>query len=167
MFSLTSLLLHGQFKISNQKVPNLTSLLMNCECWNHKAPHIYIKVVAFLSYWLRSACLKNGLFGFFFQPEQCFSLTTIQPEQCFSASFSQVSDQRTRPLLSQPHELTYLYSTTKEQDCSLHWIQSTFWDPLHFTYMQLYQVILSILCAGSIDGIKRCNSWPTAAVAVV
>jgi len=38
------------------------------------------------------------LFGFFFQPEQCFSLTTIQPEQCFSASFSQVSDQRTGPL---------------------------------------------------------------------
>jgi len=24
----------------------------------------------------------------FFQPEQCFSLTTIQPEQCFSTSFS-------------------------------------------------------------------------------
>ena len=46
------------------------------------------------------ACLKNGLFGFFFQPEQCFSLTTIQPEQYFSASFSQVSDQRTGPLSS-------------------------------------------------------------------
>ena len=29
------------------------------------------------------ACLKFGLFGLFFQPEQCFSLTTIQPEQCF------------------------------------------------------------------------------------
>ena len=27
------------------------------------------------------ACLKFGLFGLFFQPEQCFSLTTIQPEQ--------------------------------------------------------------------------------------
>ena len=36
-----------------------------------------------------------GLFGFFFQSKQYFSLTTIQPEQCFSASFSQVSDQRT------------------------------------------------------------------------
>ena len=44
------------------------------------------------------ACLKFGLFGLFFQPEQCFSLTTIQPEQCFSASFSQNSDQRTGPL---------------------------------------------------------------------
>ena len=43
------------------------------------------------------ACLKFGLFGLFFQPEQCFSLTTIQPEQCFSASFSQNSDQRTGP----------------------------------------------------------------------
>jgi len=43
------------------------------------------------------ACLKFGLFGLFFQPEQCFSLTTIQPEQCFSASFSQSSDQRTGP----------------------------------------------------------------------
>jgi len=43
------------------------------------------------------ACLKNGLFDFFFQPEQCFSLITIQPEQCFSATFSQVSDQRTGP----------------------------------------------------------------------
>ena len=31
------------------------------------------------------ACLKFGLFGLFFQPEQCFSLTTIQSEQCFSA----------------------------------------------------------------------------------
>ena len=30
-----------------------------------------------------------------------------------------------------------------------------------------YQVILSILCAGSIGGIKRCTSCPTAAVAVV
>ena len=28
-----------------------------------------------------------GLFGFFFQPEQYFSLTIIQPEQCFSAKF--------------------------------------------------------------------------------
>ena len=46
------------------------------------------------------ACLKFGLFGLFFQPEQCFSLTTIQPEQCFSASFSQNSDQRTGPNLS-------------------------------------------------------------------
>ena len=44
------------------------------------------------------ACLKFSLFGLFFQPEQCFSLTTIQPEQYFSASFSQVSDQRTGPL---------------------------------------------------------------------
>jgi len=44
------------------------------------------------------ACLKFGLFGLFFQPEQCFSLTTIQPEQYFSASFSQSSDQRTGPL---------------------------------------------------------------------
>ena len=43
------------------------------------------------------ACLKFDLFGLFFQPEQCFSLTTIQPEQCFSASFSQSSDQRTAP----------------------------------------------------------------------
>ena len=41
------------------------------------------------------ACLKFGLFGLFFQPEQCFSLTTIQPEQCFSANFNQDSDQRT------------------------------------------------------------------------
>ena len=30
------------------------------------------------------ACLKFGLFGLFFQPEQYFSLTTIQPEQYFS-----------------------------------------------------------------------------------
>ena len=44
------------------------------------------------------ACLKFGLFGLFFQPEQCFSLTTIQPKQCFSATFSQVSDQRTGPV---------------------------------------------------------------------
>ena len=44
------------------------------------------------------ACLKFGLFGLFFQPEQCFSLTTIQPEQCFSASFSQSSDQRMGPI---------------------------------------------------------------------
>jgi len=27
--------------------------------------------------------LEIGLFGLFFQPEQCFSLTIIQPEQCF------------------------------------------------------------------------------------
>ena len=46
----------------------------------------------------RSAYLKFGLFGFFFQPEQCFSLTTIQPEQCFSASFSQNSGSRTGPI---------------------------------------------------------------------
>ena len=44
------------------------------------------------------ACLKFGLFGLFFQPEQCFSLTTILPEQCFSANFSQSSDQRTGPM---------------------------------------------------------------------
>ena len=31
----------------------------------------------------RSAYLKAGLFGLFFQSEQCFSLTAIQPEQCF------------------------------------------------------------------------------------
>jgi len=31
----------------------------------------------------RFACLKFGLFGLFFPPEQCFSLTTIQPKQCF------------------------------------------------------------------------------------
>ncbi|XP_066353005.1 uncharacterized protein [Miscanthus floridulus] len=42
-----------------------------------------------------SAYLETGLFGLFFQPEQCFSLTTIQPEQCLSASFSQVSASRT------------------------------------------------------------------------
>jgi len=45
----------------------------------------------------RSAYLIFGLFGFFFQAEQCFSLTTIQPEQCFSASFSQNSVSRTGP----------------------------------------------------------------------
>jgi len=39
-----------------------------------------------------------SLVGFFFQPEQYFSLTTIQPEQCFSASFSQNYASRTRPL---------------------------------------------------------------------
>ena len=38
-----------------------------------------------------------GLFGFFFQLEQCFSLTTIQSEQCFSASFSQNSTNQTGP----------------------------------------------------------------------
>ena len=43
----------------------------------------------------RSAYLISGLFGFFFQPEQYFSLTTFQPEQCFSASFSQDSASRT------------------------------------------------------------------------
>ena len=42
----------------------------------------------------------GGLFGLFFQPEQCFSLTTIQPEQYFSASFSQSSDQRTGPYVA-------------------------------------------------------------------
>jgi len=35
--------------------------------------------------------LKGGLFGFFFQQEQCFSLTPIQLEQCFSAKFSQAN----------------------------------------------------------------------------
>ena len=49
--------------------------------------------------WPRSPYLIFGLFGFFFQLEQyfsltiiqleqCFSLTIIQPEQCFSTSFS-------------------------------------------------------------------------------
>ena len=33
--------------------------------------------------WPHSAYSIFGLFDFFFQPEQCFSLTTIQPEQCF------------------------------------------------------------------------------------
>jgi len=35
---------------------------------------------------------ETGLFDLFFQPEQCFPLTTIQPEQCFqsvSAKFQQ------------------------------------------------------------------------------
>jgi len=45
----------------------------------------------------RSAYLIFGLFGFFFQPEPCFFLTTIQPEQYFSASFSQNSASRTEP----------------------------------------------------------------------
>jgi len=39
-------------------------------------------------YWPCSAYPIFGLFGFFFQPEQYFSLTTIQPEQYFLASFS-------------------------------------------------------------------------------
>ena len=39
--------------------------------------------------WLRSAYPISGLFGFFFQPEQCFSLTTFQPEQYFSAKIQQ------------------------------------------------------------------------------
>ena len=30
-----------------------------------------------------SRALKTGLFGFFFHPEQCFSLTIFHPEQCF------------------------------------------------------------------------------------
>ena len=58
-------------------------------------------------------CLKNGLFGFFFQLEQCFSLTTIQPEQCFSASFrpangtevSSLSSRRASPATSPTHAL--------------------------------------------------------------
>ena len=55
------------------------------------------QVLNFLKTYAPFACLKFGLFGLFFQPKQCFSLTTIQPEQCFSASFSQSSDQRTGP----------------------------------------------------------------------
>ena len=46
------------------------------------------------------ACLKNGLFGFFFQLEQCFSLTTIQPEQCFSASFRPANGALSRHLVA-------------------------------------------------------------------
>ena len=44
-----------------------------------------------------SAASAYLIFGLFFQPEQCFSLTTIQPEQCFPASFSQDSVNRTGP----------------------------------------------------------------------
>jgi len=49
------------------------------------------------STWPCSVYPEAGLFGFFFQPEQCFSLTTIQLEQCFSVSFSQNSTSRTGP----------------------------------------------------------------------
>ena len=59
------------------------------------------------------ACLKNSLFGFFFQPEQYFSFTTIQPEQCFSASFSQISDQQTGQYFSlTPNQATVLSAMT-------------------------------------------------------
>ena len=34
------------------------------------------------------AYLISGLFGFFFEPEQCFPLTIFQLKQCFSANFS-------------------------------------------------------------------------------
>ena len=37
------------------------------------------------STWPRSAYPIFGLLGWFFQPEQYFSLTTIQPEQCFQS----------------------------------------------------------------------------------
>ena len=36
----------------------------------------------------RSAYPEAGLFDFFFQSEQCFSLIIIQLEKCFSTSFS-------------------------------------------------------------------------------
>jgi len=39
--------------------------------------------------WPRSAYLISGLFDFFFQTEQCFSLTIFQQKQCFSAKFQQ------------------------------------------------------------------------------
>ena len=38
---------------------------------------------------MEEGVFKSGLFGFFFQPEQYFALTTFHPEQCFSANFSQ------------------------------------------------------------------------------
>ena len=50
----------------------------------------------------RSAYPETGLLGLFFQPEQCFSLTTIQPEQCFqpiSAKFQQTERGRLQPAL--------------------------------------------------------------------
>ena len=37
--------------------------------------------------WPRSLVLKFDLFGLFFQPEQCFSLTTIQPKIVFFSQF--------------------------------------------------------------------------------
>ena len=47
------------------------------------------EIASVFGFVLRSAYPISGLFGFFFQPEQCFSLTTFQPEQCFSAKFQQ------------------------------------------------------------------------------
>ena len=57
-----------------------------------------ISTILFIRLWPRSLVLKFGLFGLFFQPEQCFYLTTIQPKQYFSASFSQNSNQLTWPI---------------------------------------------------------------------
>jgi len=44
----------------------------------------YIFIIYLFDIMAPFACLKFGLFGLFFQPEQYFSLTTIQPEQCIS-----------------------------------------------------------------------------------
>jgi len=53
------------------------------------------------------AYLKSGLFSFFFQAEQYFSLITFQPEQCFPATFSQVSASR-KGLLGH-HSIVYSF----------------------------------------------------------
>jgi len=47
------------------------------------------EIASVFGFVLRSAYPISGLFGFFFQPEQCFSLTTFQPEQYFSAEIQQ------------------------------------------------------------------------------
>ena len=72
--------------------------------------HIMFYDIFYVHKLLRSTYPIFGLFDFFFQPEQCFSLTIIQPEQCFSASFSQVSDQRTET--EHPLPLTFFLPRT-------------------------------------------------------
>jgi len=66
---------HFESLSNNQKLSDLTDHNISI----HGRPIILIEP--------RSAGLKLDLFSFFFQPEQCFSLTTFQPEQCFLAKF--------------------------------------------------------------------------------
>ena len=51
--------------------------------------------------WPRSLVLKSALFGFFFQSEQCFSLTTIQSEPYIDLFFQSNSAKRTGPMVRQ------------------------------------------------------------------
>jgi len=76
-------------------------------------PNKIYNVVVNVGKWPCSAYLIFGLFGFFFQLEQCFSLTAIQSEQCFSASFSQVLDQRTGPFSSPIRSIHKLFHEFK------------------------------------------------------